>query len=47
MTLRDALFVLGNQGVKVRSMGTGRVKAQSLQAGLPIQKGTIITLTLS
>ena len=47
MTLRDALFVLGNQGVKVRTMGTGRVKAQSLQAGLPIEKGTIITLTLS
>lgn len=47
MTLRDALFVLGNQGIKVRTVGVGRVKEQSLQPGTPIQKGSIITITLS
>ena len=46
MTLRDALFVLGNQGVKVVSQGVGRVQAQSLEAGTPIKKGSVITLTL-
>jgi cell division protein FtsI (penicillin-binding protein 3) len=46
MTLRDALFVLGNQGIKVRSEGVGRVQAQSLEPGSPIQKGSVITLTL-
>jgi cell division protein FtsI (penicillin-binding protein 3) len=46
MTLRDALFVLGNQGIKVRSEGVGRVQAQSLEPGTPIQKGSVITLTL-
>jgi len=47
MTLRDALFVLGNQGLKVRTEGIGRVQKQSLEAGTPIKKGTIIILTLS
>jgi cell division protein FtsI (penicillin-binding protein 3) len=46
MTLRDALFVLGNQGIKVKCQGVGRVQAQSLQAGTPIKRGDIITLTL-
>ena len=47
MTLRDALFVLGNQGLKVRTEGTGRVQKQSLEAGTPIKKGSIILITLS
>ena len=46
MTLRDALFVLGNQGIKVLSQGMGRVQAQSLEPGAPIKKGSVITLTL-
>ncbi|MGV3504124.1 MAG: penicillin-binding protein [Adhaeribacter sp.] len=46
MTLRDALFVLGNQGIKVISQGVGRVGSQSLEPGSPIQKGSVITLTL-
>ncbi|MDB5261394.1 MAG: cell division protein [Adhaeribacter sp.] len=47
MTLRDALFVLGNQGLKVKTEGTGRVQKQSLAAGSPIKKGSIIIITLS
>jgi cell division protein FtsI (penicillin-binding protein 3) len=47
MTLRDALFVLGNQGLKVQTLGTGRVQKQSLEPGSPIKKGSIIIITLS
>ncbi|RDC62238.1 penicillin-binding protein [Adhaeribacter pallidiroseus] len=47
MTLRDALFLLGNQGLKVKKVGIGRVQKQSLEPGSPIQKGSVITLTLS
>ena len=47
MTLRDALFLLGNQGLKVKKVGIGRVQKQSLEPGSPIQKGSTIILTLS
>ncbi len=47
MTLRDALYLLGNQGLKVRKVGLGRVQKQSIDPGTPIQKGSVITLTLS
>ncbi|WP_026463780.1 penicillin-binding protein [Adhaeribacter aquaticus] len=47
MTLRDALYILGNQGLKVRIVGVGRVKDQSIEAGQPAKKGSTITITLS
>jgi cell division protein FtsI (penicillin-binding protein 3) len=48
MTIRDALYLLGNQGLKVRKAGTsGRVQSQSLPAGSTIQKGSVITITIS
>lgn len=47
MTLRDALYILGNQGLKVRVIGTGRVQSQSVSPGEAIQKGSSITITLS
>jgi cell division protein FtsI (penicillin-binding protein 3) len=47
MTLKDALYLLGNHGIKVRAIGMGRVQSQSLPPGEPIAKGSIITLTLS
>lgn len=46
MTLRDALFVLGNQGIQVKSQGVGRVQSQSLSPGTPIEKGSVMILTL-
>ncbi len=46
LTLRDALFLLENRGLRVRTNGTGRVQAQSLTAGSPLRRGTPITLTL-
>ena len=46
MNLRDALFVLENQGLKVRAKGLGFVQSQSIPAGFPIQKNAIITIQL-
>lgn len=47
MTLRDAVFVLENLGLKVLSEGKGRVADQSLVPGARLRKGAIITLELS
>jgi cell division protein FtsI (penicillin-binding protein 3) len=46
MNLRDALFVLENQGLKVRAQGLGFVKSQSIPAGFPIQKNAMINIQL-
>ncbi|TYZ07635.1 transpeptidase family protein [Hymenobacter lutimineralis] len=46
MSLRDALFLLENRGLRVRLNGSGRVRAQSIAAGMPLQRGTTVTLTL-
>ncbi|WP_299820931.1 penicillin-binding protein [uncultured Pontibacter sp.] len=48
MTLRDALFILGNQHLDVRIEGAGkRVKQQSLEPGTDITQKTKITIVLS
>ncbi|RSK33857.1 penicillin-binding protein [Hymenobacter metallilatus] len=46
LTLRDALFLLENRGLRVRSLGTGRVKAQSVAAGSAVRRGTTVVLQL-
>ncbi len=46
MTLRDAIFLLENQGLQVSHEGTGRIIAQSMTPGQKIKKGSRITLTL-
>ncbi|WP_257883388.1 penicillin-binding protein [Hymenobacter sp. DG01] len=46
MTLRDALFLLENRGLRVRAVGTGRVKAQSIAVGSAARRGTTIVLQL-
>ena len=43
----DAVALLENLGIKVKIKGIGKVKNQSIQAGEPIIKNTIITLELS
>jgi len=43
----DAVALLENLGIKVKVKGIGKVKNQSVQAGQPIIKNTIITLELS
>nr|WP_301005308.1 penicillin-binding protein [Lunatimonas sp.] len=46
MTLRDALHILENAGLRVQYNGKGRVKNQSLAAGAAISKDQIIKLIL-
>ncbi|WP_298392755.1 penicillin-binding protein [Flavobacterium sp.] len=43
----DAVALLENLGIKVKVKGIGKVKNQSIQAGQPVIKNTIITLELS
>jgi cell division protein FtsI (penicillin-binding protein 3) len=45
--LRDAMYLLENQGLVVRVVGRGKVRQQSLKAGDNIKKGQIIILTLA
>ena len=48
LTLRDALFILGNQRLKVNVQGVGkRVQKQSLDAGTPLINVKQITIVLS
>jgi cell division protein FtsI (penicillin-binding protein 3) len=47
MSGMDAVALFGNLGVKVKIIGVGKVKTQSIQAGENLDKNTIITLELS
>ena len=47
MTGMDAVALLGNLGLKVKIVGIGKVKSQSLLPGNKIDKNTLITLELS
>lgn len=47
MTLRDAIFLLENQGLKVNFRGEGRVVDQSQLPGKKVIKGSTINLSLS
>ncbi|MDW7691262.1 penicillin-binding protein [Flammeovirgaceae bacterium SG7u.111] len=46
MTLKDALYVLENQGLKVKTRGRGRVQRQSLTPGQKARKGGVIYISL-
>jgi cell division protein FtsI (penicillin-binding protein 3) len=46
MGLKDALYVLGNSGLKPIISGSGQVSNQSILAGTPIIKGTKILIAL-
>ena len=43
----DAIALFGNMGIKVKIIGIGKVKKQSIQAGENLSKNTTITLELS
>ena len=47
MSGMDAVALLGNLGVKVKTIGIGKVKKQSIQPGENLDKNTIIILELS
>jgi len=46
MGVKDAIYILENQGMKVRFVGSGVVKSQSISPGSKIIKGSKITLEL-
>jgi cell division protein FtsI (penicillin-binding protein 3) len=46
LSAKDALYLLENNGINVKIKGVGTVKKQSVDAGLKVFKGSIITLTL-
>lgn len=46
MTLKDALYVLENKGLRVDYIGRGRVKKQSVPAGSNVSKGGSIRIIL-
>jgi cell division protein FtsI (penicillin-binding protein 3) len=46
MGLKDALFTIGNAGLKPLVSGSGKVIKQSIDAGLRAEKGQMITLQL-
>jgi cell division protein FtsI (penicillin-binding protein 3) len=46
LSLRDAVFLLENKGLKVFVQGQGRVKTQSLAPGTPLRKGDKIIISL-
>src|SRR5690554_5325374 len=46
MTLRDALYILENKGLRVQYTGHGRVRNQSLSAGASIPQNGIIKVVL-
>ena len=47
MSGMDAVALLGNLGVRVKVIGVGKVKKQSIQPGEHLAKNTTITLELS
>ena len=47
MTLKDAIYILENKGLRVQFSGTGRVSTQSLSKGTAYKSDQIIKLSLS
>ena len=47
MGARDAVYLLEKHGVKVRIMGRGKVKEQSIKPGTTLRKGMICSLTMA
>jgi cell division protein FtsI (penicillin-binding protein 3) len=47
LTIRDAIYLLENMGLRVSFTGYGKVESQSIEAGTNIKKNSSVTLTLS
>lgn len=46
MTARDAVYLIESTGMVVKIKGAGKVKTQSMEAGVPVFKGGIIEIEL-
>ena len=47
MGLKDALFLLENNGLRVKFQGRGSVRSQSIQAGAKVAPGSTVFLEMS
>ncbi len=47
MSLRDAIYLLENSGLRVKVNGKGRVKRQSPEHGAPYYEGTLVSLEMN
>ena len=47
MTLRDAIYLLENSGLKVKYVGKGKVRRQSPENGARIYEGSVVYLDLN
>jgi cell division protein FtsI (penicillin-binding protein 3) len=47
MTLRDAMYLLENSGLRVKFNGKGRVRKQSPEHGAKIYEGSMVSLDLN
>jgi len=47
MGLKDALYLLGNAGLKTKIIGSGKVSEQSIASGTKIGKGLLVELELN
>ena len=47
MSLRDAVYLLENSGLRVQFNGKGRVRRQSPEHGARYFEGTVVTLEMS
>jgi cell division protein FtsI (penicillin-binding protein 3) len=47
MSLRDAIFLLENEGIRVRYNGKGRVRSQSPEHGARYFSGTVVSLEMN
>lgn len=46
MGLKDAMYLLGNAGLKTKVKGSGKVIGQSIAAGTKVGKGLLVQLEL-
>ena len=47
MGAKDAVYAMTSNGLKVRMKGRGKVVRQSVEAGVHVVKGQIVTLELN
>ena len=47
MGAKDAIYLLENSGLRVRILGRGSVRQQSIPPGSRVRKGDLITLEMS
>ena len=46
MGIKEAIYLLEREGLRVAFSGTGCVRSQSIPAGAPVQRGALVVLQL-